>query len=63
MSVSHIDCHIASYDFENNQRFLSIMNGLVFQERLGVKFTVVWDWMRYSLEETYCRFKHTCCIF
>jgi hypothetical protein len=62
MSVSHIDCHNASYDFQNSQRFLNIMDGLVFEERL-VKFTLVWDWMRYSLEETYFRFKLTCCIF
>ena len=34
MTVSHIDCHNASYDFQNNQRFLNIVYGLVFQERL-----------------------------
>jgi hypothetical protein len=41
MFFSHIDCHNASYDFQNNERFLNIMNSVVFQDRLGVKFTVV----------------------
>jgi len=30
MSVSHIDCHNASYDFQNNQRFFK------FRERFGL---------------------------
>jgi len=63
MSVSHFDCHNASYDFQNNQRFLNFMSGLVFQEGLGVKFTVVWDWMMYGLEDKCCCFKLTCRIF
>jgi len=63
MSVSHIDCHNASYDFQNNQCFLNIISGLVFQEGLGVKFIVVCDWILYSLEDTYCCFKLTCRIF
>jgi hypothetical protein len=30
MSVSHIDCHNVSYDFQNNQRFLK------YYERFGL---------------------------
>jgi hypothetical protein len=43
--------------------FFNIMNRLFLQERLSVKFTVFWDVMLYSLEDTYCRFKLTCRIF
>jgi hypothetical protein len=43
--------------------FLNFVSGLVFQEGVGVKFAVVWDWMLYNLEDKYCCLKLTCRIF